>query len=365
MRHQILVVFFLLIHICPVKGATEFDVIHDFQKSWHVFQEERYSPYIGDEGVSSIYFQVSAHNFRNQQLYIASLENIGVFVNGQLVYDGKEVVFAIDSMATLFRTSNLSIAVFQKSGNFKGLKTQVVKEHKHEIHSEEEPRRNSNFRDFVVSGLLLLVLFIVSVARLSPKMVLDYFSIQKVFSMRESDEKQSHSRTTNSANIVFLLFCSLLVGYSLMIIFHYLAPYYAIAAKFQGESYIGIIGNWLYLSTITMGFCFLKISLIYVLATILSAPDVARLHIFNWMRVLMLIFGGLMVIISTYVIMYGMSTNFFDILLHIVPWLIGGWIILIFLKLTNKIGNSVFHLFSYICITELFPFLVTVKVLFS
>lgn len=365
MRLQILVVIFWLVNMSSVLGATEYGVIRDFQNGWHIYNEGKYIAYTEDDATTSIYFQVFTHDFPNQKLHIASLENIGVFVNGQLIYDGKDVLLSIDSLATIFRTNNLSVAVFQKSGNFNAVKTQAVKEVKPENFTLDEPTRNSHFRDFVVCGLLLLIITVLSIARLSPKLVLDYFSIQKVFSIRESDDKQSHSRTTTSANIVFLLFCSILVGYSLIIIFHFLAPFYPLAAKFQGESFIGIIWNWIYVSAVIMGFFFFKVFLIYLLSTILSAPDVARLHIFNWMRVLMLIFGGMMLIISTYVIMYGMNSSFFSILLHIVPWLIGGWIILIFLKLTNKIGNSVFHLFSYICITELIPFLVTVKVLFS
>jgi hypothetical protein len=365
MRLNILVVIITLVTCVLSYGATEYRIVHDLQRQWHVYQEGKYVLYDADDATSSIYFQVFSHNFPNQKLSITSMESIGVFVNGQLVYDGLDVLLPIDSLATVFRTNNLSIAIFQKGGNFSAVKSQVVQEQKRDVLPNDEPTRNSHFRDFVIAGLLLLVMVVVIVMQLSPKLVLDYFSVRKVFSMRESDDKQAHSRTTNSANIVFLIFCSILVGYSLIIIFHFLAPYYPLAAKFYGETFFGILGNWLYLSGILMGFFFIKIALIYLLSNILSAPDVARLHIFNWMRVLLLIFGAFMLIISTYVILYGMNSTFFHVLLHIVPWLVGGWIILIFLKLTNKIGNSVFHLFSYICITELIPFLVTVKVLFS
>jgi hypothetical protein len=53
------------------------------------------------------------------------------------------------------------------------------------------------------------------------------------------------------------------------------------------------------------------------------------------------------------------------ILLQIISWILIGWMFLIILKLSKRMNHSKFHLFSYICATELIPLLITIKVLYN
>ena len=86
-------------------------------------------------------------------------------------------------------------------------------------------------------------------------------------------------------------------------------------------------------------------------------------HFFNFTRLLLVFVGLLTLILITYHLLHGQQKGVYVFLLETVSWILGGWAILLFLKLTNRIPYAVFHLFSYICATEIIPFLLIVKVL--
>ena len=69
--------------------------------------------------------------------------------------------------------------------------------------------------------MLILISVLIVVDQLNPKLSSDYFSIIKMFFMREGEDSQIHSRITSSINILFYVYCSLMIGYYLMIIFRF------------------------------------------------------------------------------------------------------------------------------------------------
>ena len=61
----------------------------------------------------------------------------------------------------------------------------------------------------------------------------------------------------------------------------------------------------------------------------------------------------------------GDSEDFFEVFLSFVIMASIAWIGVAFFKLSGRSEHSLFHLFSYICATEIIPLLITVKVLFQ
>jgi hypothetical protein len=155
------------------------------------------------------------------------------------------------------------------------------------------------------------------------------------------------------------------LGYYLIIIFHFVPARYPTALLFQPASFIEGIIQWFELSLILLGVFFLKIILVYGLTWLFGMHEVAGIHFFNWVRSLLVVFGVITIVLSFYFIIRGQSESFFRILLQLVSWILVGWMVLIFLKLSARRGHSLFHLFSYICATELIPFLITIKVLYN
>jgi hypothetical protein len=91
----------------------------------------------------------------------------------------------------------------------------------------------------------------------------------------------------------------------------------------------------------------------------------ARYHFFNWVRLLLVMFGAATAIIFMYFISRGDHPYLFVVFLSVVAGTLLVWIVMAFFKLSGRSGHSMFHLFSYLCATEIIPLLITVKVLFQ
>jgi hypothetical protein len=258
----------------------------------------------------------------------------------------------------------LQLAIHQQHINTEGLFTAVVARQTNPSFGETLIPNRSAFRDFAIIGIMVLLVMIITIIKLNPKLASDYFSISKIFSMREAEDGPSKSRITNSINILFYAYSSLMLGYFLMIVYHFLPHEYPTALYFQPTTFGDAILEWGELSLIVLALFFAKIVMVYGLSYIFGMKEVGSVHFFNWVRLLVGVFGVLTVIVFFYFIMRGARAGFYDFLLHAIAWVFVGWMVLIILKLQRQLQHSMFHLFSYICATELIPFLITVKVLY-
>lgn len=359
-----------LIFCCSISAVTtaqRLSIIKDFKKEWKIFQNERYQPFEDKKGkVSSIYFSINTNEYPdNPSFRISSPETITLFINGQLIKKGLFINLNIDSLKAVLGSGVLQVTIYQKAIQESGLQT-VLESKISETLPDTEFREQqfSSFRDFAIIGMLILMVMLIVIIQLNPKLAADYFSVTKIFSMREGEDSQAYSRITSSINILFYAYSSLMLSYYLMIIFHFLSPHYAIALAFEATTFWEAIFQWLELSLLMLGLFFLKIVLVYGLSFVFGMREIGGIHFFNWVRLLLGVFGVLTVILFLYFISHGYRESFYGFLLGMMSWVLAGWTVLIILKLSRQMDHSIFHLFSYICATELIPFLITIKVLY-
>lgn len=362
-------VLLILLLVCGAQMcyAQKLIVKKDLEAEWKVYQSDQYQLYADADGAaSSIYFQIRLADFDKDVLYINDTETFSLFVNGKFVTSAQHLTLKVDSLRKVFSSAVITCGIHQKDGISKTLVTQIKSSvpvaKRGEIILEQ---RSSSFRDFAIVSFIILIVMLITIVRLNPKLASDYFSITKIFFLRESDDAQVYSRITSSTNILFYIFCSLMLSYYLMIIFHFVEQHHPIAYSFHSQSFGMAMFQWLKLSSIVLAAFFLKIILIYGLTAMFGSGELASIHFFNWVRVVLIFFGALTIVLSVYFIMHGQQVNFFTTLLQLLAWVLAGWMILIALKLSSRMGRSVFHLFSYICATELIPFLITLKVLYN
>jgi len=341
------------------KGFTKLDL----KSTWKVFQNDSYLPYDGSP-VGAIYFEINTDHFYRDKLVVESKRPFTLFIDRQLVAESNRISWPLDSLAKAYGKSVLSLAIHQPSISAEMIT--IIQSDQPPTKGEESFGRMSfSFRDFAISGILILFVMLIVLIRLNPKLASDYFSVTKIFSLRDSDEGQVYTRTTSSTNMLFYVFGSLILGYYLVVIFHFVQHRFPLAPSFYSEDFFGALYQWIRLSAIILGVFFIKIVLIYALTFLFGAPEVMGLHFFNWVRVILVTFGLLTVILSVYFIVHGQRPTFFSFLFFMIPWISGGFIVLMLMKLSVRARQSLFHIFSYICATELIPFLITLKVLFN
>jgi hypothetical protein len=339
----------------------------DLKPDWLVRNTGDFVSYRDASGSPEVvYLKLNAREISGQLLKIQGIRSFNLFINNQLAGSGKYFLLNVDSLARAFSANNLLVAIHLANGRFGNLVTALVPPAKpSDLTDGLVKREGSFFRDFGILGIVLLMGMVVLIVRLNPKLASDYFSIGGVFSTREIGDSQVYTRIGSSTNILFYAYCSMLLAYYLMIAFHFTGDEFPLANSFQGNYFWSVVLQWMKLSAYLLIFFFLKIILVFGISYLFGIPHIAGIHFFNWVRLLIIIFGLLTMILFVYFIWHGQSTDVHSAMLKLLGWIMGGWIILIFLKLSGNASTSLFHLFSYICATELIPFLFIIKVLYK
>jgi hypothetical protein len=347
-------------------GAGQATATKNLRSEWMIYSDGAYQTVRELEDIeNTIYFNVDLKKHANAKLQIESRRSFFVFMNGSLVREGRiKQVFDLDSLAVA--GSTLFIAIHQPNINPRELKTTIAGA---STVRQEDPltaeKPNTFFKDFaILSGLIIITLFAVMI-NLNPKLASDYFSVIKIFSLREADDAQSNARLTSSSNIQFYVASSLLLGFYLLLILKHLPDEYSLPLRFEASSFWQLVGQWLRLSTTVLMVFGIKIFLIFILTRLFDMKGLARVHFFNWIRLLLIVVGAFTVILFVYYISRGQQSGFFAALLMLVTGILATWIIVVFMKLNGKTEHSMFHLFSYICATEIIPMVIIIKVLFQ
>jgi hypothetical protein len=350
-------------------AQEKFTLTKNLRSDWMTFQDGRYllAGEIPFYGVNTIYFQLDPQTEAGNFLRTDSSRPYFIFINGKVCgeFEGPST-FPIDSLLQAEgRTS--WIAIRQKKINERDLHVEVISRGQRPAMEgvATAARPYSPFRDFVViSGLLIILLFLVA-ARLNPKLASDYFSLSRIFASRDTDDSQASARITGGSNVQFYVLCSLLIGFYLLIVLYHLPAEYALPIHFQASDFWMIGLQWLKLSTLVFLALLVKLSIIFSLTRLFNMRGMARFHFFNWVRLLLVAIGASTVFLFMYFISRGEQPAYYVMFLFAMVGVLIGWIVAAFFKLSGKSGHSMFHLFSYLCATEIIPLLITVKVLFQ
>jgi hypothetical protein len=360
-------VLMLCLYTMTTNGQEKYTVKHDLHNDWLVYKADKYLP-ISEQtnsNVNAVYFSIDLSQFGTDILRIKALKPFYFFTNGRLIakFNPGSKLLSIDSLSR-FYGEILNISLYQDEINADNLKTEIISTDT-KAGSLSSLKPDGFFKDFVVVAGLSIIVFFVWMIRVHPKLAADYFSVARVLSLREVDDNQSHARLAISSNVLFYIFCSLLLSFYLIIVFYHLPSDYSLPLAFARISFWGVLLQWLKLGTIILFLLFLKMIVVYALSELFGMKGIAGIHFFNWVRLLLIIAGALSLIVFIYLITRGYNTHVYAIMLSMIVVSLGAWVIIVFLKLNNRVEHSMFHLFSYICATEVIPLLVTIKVLFQ
>ncbi len=352
--------------LSQVAFAQELELKKDLAGEWLVNGAQGLTPFTSDTEVNVVYLRLSVPHPYGEYLKISGIESFTLFVNNQLAGESRNLILDLDSLSKTYASRTLLIAVYQKDFKPETLSTQLLSRRLVPRAEASFPETRPSFflRDFGILAALLLAVMVVVIIRLNPKLAGDYFSPVKIISLRE-DEAQMGTRMASSTNILFYVYSSLLLGYFFSLIFHFLPADYSISLHFRAQTFWGAMAQWIKLSAVILLFLFVKIILILSLSYLFGMAEIGGLHFLNWVRLIVVFFGVVTLAMFIYFVSHGYDANIHVLLLKLVVWATGLWIVLLFLKLASKVSASMFHLFSYICATELIPFLLIVKVLYN
>ena len=125
-----------------------------------------------------------------------------------------------------------------------------------------------------------------------------------------------------------------------------------------------LLFSWLILSVLIFAILIVKSIIVFSFSRLFDFSEATTIQFFNFIRLIFLgnLLTGLLLIV--YFIFGVAMRQYYANLFYIMSILLVFWIPIVFLKLLKRSSYSTFHLFSYLCATEIFPVVIVVKLLF-
>lgn len=333
----------------------ELRTAEDLQSHWKVLRGGRLVTYDGDF-VETIYLDVSLEKASGRYLKIQSPKEFYIFVNSRLVIKSKSVMLKGDSLKEE-QPGHVLFSIYQPGGIDRLTTTWMNYQQTGLYDNPLRPSRS--FNNFILIAVTLLVIFFTALLRSNPQLTTDYLNFVKLFSFKRRDDSQFVLRITSSVNLLFYFFCSLLASLAIIVAVHF-SNEMSFTFQTTYSSVTSYFGVWLILTVVVVAVLMTKLFVASGVSLLFGWRDTAGFQFFNFIR-------GLVVALSlTGVIsMLGFSLRInvdYYFLVKCFFVMLAAIAILMFFKLLNRESTSAFHLFSYLCATEIFPLLILTKV---
>ena len=358
----IVVVGFLLFTLKSSAQPYESTIIKDLESDWKIVSNNQYLEYDQSKHVSTIYFLVDATLYRGVTLRIESEKNFSVFVGGRLIDAQKKgvILYDLDSLSILY-SNPLEFSIRKPNVP---ISTKLVFKNTKAENNDLVERKEEYFLDFSIIASFILLVFFVILLRTNPKLTLDYLNFTRLFSVQEHEENIMALRITSSVNLLYFTFTSLLSALQLMIIFQFASAELSLANIFEVNSFRQGFYQWLWLSTIILGILFSKLILIGAFSYLYKSTEVAALQFFNFIRLFFFTFGIISILLIFFFMNKVVDPAWYFYLFYVVTAIFIFWEMIIFLKLMARLPFRIFHLFFYLCASELIPLVILIKVVF-
>jgi hypothetical protein len=349
----------LLFSTIQSEPEREFQVIEDLNPQLKIFKESILKDKM-NQNTHAVHLSLDISQQRGHYLIIESKKTFYVFVNSTFALKKSGFVkLNADSLKNRYSNS-IFLSLYQKNNiDDLSIRWATVLKSDDEFYNPKRPMLG--FPNFILVTSLTLLIFFTTLFRTNPQLTLDYLNLYKLFYLRDREENQNTLRVTSSVNLLFYLFCSLLASLALITASHFAKeglsfltyPSFATTNKY--------LGQWLLLALGILGALMTKLVFVTVLALLYGWKDITGVQFFNFVKVLILSLS-LIAIVSLFCFSFGISVNYFTLLKAGCVLLLMGTALLYF-KLQARTTFHSFHLFSYLCATEIFPLVILVKVL--
>lgn len=352
--------FIFILNSIPVQGGH---VIRDCRQWWMTYENGAYHPLPAAQPVGTIYFYLPADAYRGQHLQIMSSKPWSLFVNGQLLGSGLAKTYNLDSLSRLY-SKNLFIGV-HSTETLSNLSTAIVSEYDvPEVVPDRIERAPTFFRDFSILASAILLLFFLVLFRTNPQLTLDYFTFTKIFSVQERNENLLVSRIASSVNLLFYLFCALLTGFLLTNVFYFTGMYFLIGKKLNIDTMGHSFQAWLRLSLLVLALLAAKLLVVSLFSALFNFRESVSFQFFNFLR-FVLFTAVLTTLLSLFYFIFGGEDQvFYQRMIVLALALLGIGSVMALIKLLPRAPFSFFHLFSYLCASEIIPLVIIIKIFF-
>ena len=313
----------------------------------------------------AIFFRLSEAR-EGQYLLIKYPDQFSVFVNQKILFTGEDsLLVSLDSLFNRIEIEDPVLVIYAEDLVPEDLRTHLL----FQYNPSEEPvpndvlnvlnRKNDVSIDFSTIAFLIMLLLLVILKTLYPRHFLDFYNIRKAISSRDVEEEFLRGRLFSQVNLGIMLFQCMVIGLFIVLLTTYLDT----GLEKYNMSLYDYFALWLRYSFYVMVFIVVKYVLIRNFTSLYNLYNFSTPHFMSYLRFLTISFSlGLIILYGGIYIAKWHDSGPFDIGLNMALVLLGFGIVFIYLKLMNSASYKSLHLFSYLCATEILPYVVLLKV---
>jgi len=369
--HRVRGFLFVIIFFYSIVGLAqpliEYPVATDLSKDWKVFTNENFESFVPNAHVKdkAIYFEVDPGRYhKGSHIELEGARPFSVYINyQQIASDTKFISLDIDSLLTKIPMPWVFSAYHSEGLSW--LKTKVVSPSELRPDISNTVRAPGFYLDFSIIVSIVLLTYFVVLLRTNPRLTMDYLNFVRLFSIQEREDTLLNSRISASANILYYFFCSLVAGFALLTILHFGGDLIPISKSFTANSFSESLLQWLKISGIILIVLLIKLILIAGLARLFNFREAPSPQFYNYVRLTFFVSILSGIVCLCYFVFKIQSPKAYDFLLSTIIFLLILWVVIIGLKLLRQSSFRFFHLFSYLCASELIPIVILIKILNS
>ncbi len=351
---------FSLLFLSTFQGGSEkeFQIIEELNPQLKIFKENTFKDNASQNN-RAVHLPLDLSQHRGHYLTLESKKIFYLFINSKFALKGSgSLKLSADSLRNKYSTSIL-LSFYQRNDIADLSIKWAVQKPYDELYNPKRPLRA--FPNFILVASLTLIIFFTTLFRTNPQLTLDYLNLSKLFYLRDREENQITLRITSSVNLLFYLFCSLLASLALIAALHFSQEGLSFLTYSPFTTMSRYLVQWLLLTLGILGALIAKLVFLELIALLYGWRDISGVQFFNFIRVLILSLA-LIAIVSLFCFSFGVSVNYFTLLKAgcILLFMGAG---LLYFKLQTRTTFSSFHLFSYLCATEIFPLVILVKLI--
>ncbi|QSE98335.1 DUF4271 domain-containing protein [Fulvivirga lutea] len=359
------IVFLFLIFGGGLSAQVDTVKVQDFSNNWVFFNGSEILPLVKKSDFSGniISFSVDKTSMQDALIRVSHPKAYSVFVNDELIETGSGDIY-LDLNDLGINDSEINLTVYSKELNPYLLITSALKLVDQSLSPISNdvvivnPRSKESFKSFYIAAWIIILVYLAALLTYYPRMLDEYFRVTRAFSPRELDENLLKNRIFTGTNISFYVFISLSLGLLIISTIHLSGLFPEQLRYYPDTMLMGLI-NWLFISLLVLASILLKYIIISVFTSLFQLKDFLSNHFYNFLRLGLIITMPLNVFIGVvyfgiYQYPHTIYQSVYSLLLYASLLVVA----IIYLKLMNSGGYKNLHLFSYLCGTELIPYVI-------
>lgn len=273
----------------------------------------------------------------------------------------------IDIGQLIKNQQSLDISIYSNDLNPYLLKTslyKIVDDENQAIEADVvlvNPRDYDEFHNFYISSLIILLVGFSVLFSLYPRSLAEYYRLDRAISARDLDENLIKSRPFTGINVSVYLFISFLLAQLLLSLIH-LSELFPEVKLFHAPTYVQSLTNWVLLSLVLFVLIHVKYVILVFFSFLFNLKDFLNSHFLNSVRLTLIFATAFAVLLAaTYFILFQYKDSIYSSYYNLFLMASLPIILIIFIKLMAASSFKNLHLFSYLCGTELVPFVVVLS----